>query len=95
MKQENPRLRSRAKMRSLADLASGFVLSLRVRVGRNLRDKYNKKHSQAECEQPRKLPSRFWPMDHASFLGYPKLNFDATSVPKGQDSARPTSARCR
>lgn len=51
-------------MRRLADLASGFVLSFFVRVGNNLRYEYNKKQAEAECQQPRKFPSRFRSVDH-------------------------------
>ena len=63
----------------LAHLASGFVLSLCVRVGDYLRNKYNKNHSQAECKQPHKLPTRFRLANHFEFLDYPKIRFDAIS----------------
>lgn len=63
----------------LADLASGFVLPFFVRVGDDLRDKYDKKQSQAECKQPCQLPTRFRLADHFEFLDYPKLMFDANS----------------
>jgi hypothetical protein len=79
MKQKDSRLRSWAKMCRLADLASSFVLPFFVQVRRGLRNKYNKKHSQAECQQPRKLPTRFWPANHFEFLDYLKLVFDANN----------------
>ena len=64
-------------MRCLADLAGSFVLSFCVAVGGDLRNKYNKKHSQAECKQPCKLPARFLLANHFEFLDY-RLIFDAT-----------------
>lgn len=54
-------------MRRLAHLAGGFVLSFGVRVGSDLRNKYNKNDSQAEGKQPRKLPSRFRLAHHLAF----------------------------
>lgn len=51
----------------LADLAGGFVLSFFVQVGSGLRNKYDKKQSQAECKQPCKLPTRFWLAHHLAF----------------------------
>lgn len=66
--QRDSRCGSRSNMCRLAHLASGFVLPLFVQVGRGLRHKYDKKHSQAECKQPRKLPARFRTSDHFEFL---------------------------
>jgi hypothetical protein len=63
----------------LADLARSFVLPFFVQVGGGLRNKYNKKQSQAECQQPDKPPSRFQLAHHLRFLDYPKLIFDAIS----------------
>lgn len=51
-------------MSRLADLASCVVLSLCVRVGGKLHDKYDKKQSQAAGQQPGKFPSRFRLADH-------------------------------
>ena len=79
MKQENPGLSNRGKMRSLADLASGFVLSLCVRVGGDLRNKYNKKHGQAQCKQPDELPPHFLTVGHLNSQITPSLSFDAIS----------------
>ena len=79
-KQRDSRCGSRSEMRGLADLASGFVLPFFVQVGSGLRNKYNKKQSQAECQQPRKLPTRFWLANHFEFSDYPKLIFDATNL---------------
>lgn len=62
--QRDSRCGSRSEMCRLTHLAGGFVLPLFVQVGNGLRNKYNKKHSQAECKQPCKLPTRFRLMDH-------------------------------
>ena len=64
MEKQNSCLRSRAKMRSLADLASGFVLSFYVGMGRSLRNKYNKDHSETKGQQPSQSSPRFWPIKH-------------------------------
>lgn len=79
--QRDSRCRSGSEMCRLADLARSFVLSFFVRVGDNLRNKYNKKQSQAECKQPCKLPARFWLANHFELLDYPKLVFDANNFP--------------
>jgi hypothetical protein len=42
LKQKNSCLRSRTQMCGLADLASGFVLSFYMRVGRDLGDEHHK-----------------------------------------------------
>lgn len=75
--QRDSRCGSRSEMCRLADLASGFVLPFFVGVGDDLRDKYDKKQSQAECKQPRKFSTRMRLTDHFEFLDYPKLIFDA------------------
>ena len=76
--QRDSRCRSRGEVCRLAHLTGCFVLSLYVRVGDNLRNKYNKNHSKAECKQLRKLPPRFRLANHIEFSDYPKLIFDAT-----------------
>ena len=52
MEKQNSCLRSGAEMRSLADLASCFVLSFYVGMGRSLRNKYNQYHSETKGQQP-------------------------------------------
>ena len=52
MEKQNSCLRSRAKMRSLADLASCLVLSFYVGMGRSLRNKCNKDHRETKSQQP-------------------------------------------
>ena len=81
-------------MRRLADLASGLVLSFFVRVGDYLRNKYNKKHSQAECKQPRKFPSPFRPVYHLLFESTPSLSWTLLLFPSEQyTSTRDSSQR--
>lgn len=67
MKQENPCLRGRADMRSLADLAGSLVLSFLVGVGGDLGNKSNKQQRQTESKQPCQTSSRVWPINHLEF----------------------------
>jgi hypothetical protein len=69
MEQENSCLWSRTEMCSLADLASGFVLSLCMRVGRDLGNEYNKQHREAESQQSSQGSSRFYRINHLDFQG--------------------------
>lgn len=82
-------------MRRLADLASCFVLSFFVRVGDNLRDKHNKKHGQAECKQPCKLPSYFYfcPVNHFDFQSIPSLHLTQQPFP-GEQLHAPQERAC-
>lgn len=52
MKQENPCLRSRAQVRSLADLAGSFILSFSVRVRCNLREEYDEYQCKSKSQHP-------------------------------------------
>jgi hypothetical protein len=50
MKQENPCLRCRPKVRGLAHLTSRFVLSVAVGVDPDLSNKNNKQNRQTKCK---------------------------------------------
>ena len=81
MQQLNARFWTRAEMCGLADLAGRFVLSVYVRVARDLGNKKKKHYHQAESTQPSPVPSDLCSVNHFAFSGYPKLRFYATSVP--------------
>lgn len=76
-------------MGRLAYLAGCFILPFCVQVGSGLRNKCNKKHSQAECKQPRKLPSRFRSADHLLFESTPSLSLTLLLFPGKQYTSNP------
>jgi hypothetical protein len=65
--------RGRARVRGLAHLASCFVLSLFVRVGGSLREKYNEHKRQGKCQHPGQVLRRFSPASHLSSQVTPAL----------------------
>ena len=64
MKQENRRLRSRAEVCGLANLASSFILSVCVNVRCGLANERKKQHRQTDSEQLRQTSSRILLASH-------------------------------
>ena len=73
MKQENARFWNGAKMCSLADLARRFVLSVYVRVARDLGSENKKHYRKAESKQPGQVPSDLCSVIHFVYEGFLSL----------------------